>query len=233
MIHSDPALVARAEENSRRFPYQEHRGDGVPQPLVDGQPQLLRHITDEMLAAYASHPDDLAAMRAFAPKSMMLLPLVARQRPLGLMVLASAESQRIYGDDDLALAAELAARAVARRRQRASLRRRAAGARRGGDGAPAPASRASASSTPSSSTRRRSSPSSTATASWCWSIASTSGAVGKSAAEMLGHTIGELALIAPADAQALAANERRVIEERRPLQFESSYPDRGGQSTFF
>ena len=44
--------------------------------------------------------------------------------------------------------------------------------------------------------------------------------VGRSAAELLGRTIEELALIPPEHAQALMAKDRRVIEERRALQFE-------------
>ena len=113
MIHSDPALVARAAEHYGRFPYEAHHGAGR---AAAAQSKASRSSSatspTRCCAAYASHPDDLAAMRAFAPKSMMLLPLIARQRALGLMVLASAESQRIYDDDDLTLATELAARAA-------------------------------------------------------------------------------------------------------------------------
>jgi PAS domain S-box-containing protein len=112
MIHRDPAFVALAEENYRKHPYEQHQGEGVPMPLADGRAMLIPHVTDEMLAAYARHPDELATLRVFAPKSMILLPLIARQRKLGLMVLASAESGRIYDQSDLALAQELAVRAA-------------------------------------------------------------------------------------------------------------------------
>ena len=111
MVHSDPERVAIAEAHSRRFPYEQHRGAGVPRPLVNG-PLLFPEVTDAILQGYAQTPEELTMLRQFAPRSVMLLPLVARQRQLGLMVLATAESGRVYGAADLALAEELAARAA-------------------------------------------------------------------------------------------------------------------------
>jgi len=232
MIHSDPALVARAEDHYGRFPYEAHQGDGVPRPLIEGKPQLIRQITDEMLAAYAKDPADLAAMRAFAPKSMMLLPLIARQRALGLMVLASAESQRIYDDDDLTLAAELAARAalaVDNARLYAAEQQARADAEA--------ALRARIESERQLHAILEHSPA-------LISVADRDGKlvlvnreyerrVGLSAAELRGHTFEELAVVPPDHAEALQAIHRRVIEERRPLQFERCYPDGDGSSTFF
>jgi two-component system cell cycle sensor histidine kinase/response regulator CckA len=110
VVHSDPARIIAAEEHSRRYPYEQHEGQGVPQPLIEGA-MLFAEVTDEILQGYARRPEELAMLRKFAPKSIMLLPLIARQRRLGLMVLASAESGRTYDADDLRLAEELAARA--------------------------------------------------------------------------------------------------------------------------
>jgi len=232
MIHKDPALLALAEENYRRFPYEAHDGDGVPRPLAEGAPQLIRHITDEMLAAYAKDPDDLAAMRAFAPRSMMLLPLIARQRALGLMVLASSESQRIYGDDDLALAAELAARAalaVDNARLYAAEQQARADAEE--------ALRARIASERQLHAILEHSPA-------LISVADRDGKlvlvnreyerrVGHGAAELRGRTFEELSVVPPEHAEALRAIHRRVVEERRPLQFERSYPSEDHIRTFF
>ncbi|HWE30200.1 MAG TPA: PAS domain S-box protein, partial [Polyangia bacterium] len=110
MIHRNPALVAMAEEYSRKYPYEAHSGDGVPQPLLAG-PMLFPHVTDEILQGYAKRPEELEILRQFGCRSIMLLPLSARQRRLGLMVLAASESGRVYGAADLKLAEELAARA--------------------------------------------------------------------------------------------------------------------------
>ncbi len=110
MIHRNPALVALAEDYSRRYPYEAHSGQGVPQPLIAGA-MLFPHVTDEILQGYARRPEELEILRQFGCRSIMLLPLTARQRRLGLMVLASSESGRTYDADDLRLAEELAARA--------------------------------------------------------------------------------------------------------------------------
>jgi PAS domain S-box-containing protein len=232
MIHKDPALVARAEETHGRFSYEAHYDGGMPRPLVENKPQLIRHVTDEMLAACARGPDDLATMRMFAPKSMMLLPLVARQRALGLMVLASADAQRIYDDDDLTLAAELAARAalaVDNARLYAAEQQARADAEA--------ALRARTESERHLHAILEHSPA-------LISVADRDGKlvlvnreyarrVGHSAAELRGRTFEELGVIPPEHAQALRAIDRQVIEERRALQFERTYPGNDGVRTFF
>ena len=230
MIHSDPARVALAEENYRRFPYEQHLGPGVPRPLEDGEPQLIRHVTDEMLAAYARHPDDLAALRLFAPKSMMLLPLSARRRKLGLMVLASAESGRLYGQDDLTLAQELAVRVAlavdnarlyaaeqeARAEAEAALRARVESERQFRailDHSPAViyvADRDGKLVLVNREYERR---------------------TGRSAAQLIGRTVEDL--LPPEQAQAVMANDWRVAEENRAIQFESTFLERGQPCTYF
>ncbi|MGZ3441395.1 MAG: hybrid sensor histidine kinase/response regulator, partial [Polyangia bacterium] len=57
---------------------------------------------------------------------------------------------------------------------------------------------------------------------------------GRGSAELLGRTVEELALMPPERAQAVMANDRRVMQERRPIQFESTFPDRDGAAcTYF
>ena len=60
-----------------------------------------------------------------APRSAIVVPLRARRQVLGVLALFSDGSGRTYDDDDLAMAADLARRAGADRRQRAALRARA------------------------------------------------------------------------------------------------------------
>jgi PAS domain S-box-containing protein len=69
-------------------------GRAPPTAPADGKARLIRDVTDPALAA----------------RSMMLLPLVAGPHTLGLLALGSVEAGRGYGDDELALAQELAAR---------------------------------------------------------------------------------------------------------------------------
>ncbi len=113
IVHRDPAQVALAEDYARH-----HHQLGpaptaaMPHPLVDAQPQLIAELTDEVLCKIAPDPDERARLRAFGLRSSMRVPLIARRRTIGLMVLCSAESGRIFTEEDLAVATDLASRAA-------------------------------------------------------------------------------------------------------------------------
>jgi two-component system, cell cycle sensor histidine kinase and response regulator CckA len=229
IVHSDPARIIAAEEHSRRYPYEQREGAGVPQPLIEGA-MLFPQVTDELLQGYARHPEELEMLRKFAPKSIMLLPLVARQRRLGLMVLASAESGRIYDANDLRLAEELAARAslavdnarlYAAEQQARALAESALKARIDSerqmhailDHSPA-----------------------------LIYVSDLQGRLvlvnreyekrtGLSAAELIGTTVGDL--LPPEQAAALAAHDRQVSEEKLPVQFELVIGDGEAARSYF
>jgi signal transduction histidine kinase len=77
-----------------------------------GKSELVPHSTLEMAQAVAQDPEIVTLYRRLEAGSFMVLPLAARgQAPLGVMLLATAESGRIFGPEDLALAEEIAFRA--------------------------------------------------------------------------------------------------------------------------
>jgi len=74
---------------------------------------LIREVTDDHLrAASLGDPKLLDALRAIGMTSLMCVPLIARGRVLGAMTLVSDQPERLYGDDDLATAEEVARRAA-------------------------------------------------------------------------------------------------------------------------
>ena len=79
--------------------------------LQTGEPLLIRALDDASLATYAADEEHLALMRAVGFRSVILVPLAARGRTLGVLTLMIAESGRRYGEDDLAVARDLARRA--------------------------------------------------------------------------------------------------------------------------
>jgi PAS domain S-box-containing protein len=112
-LHSDPARMVVAEDYLRRYPLLRVQGHpDVPDPFSSGQSFLLPQVSDEMLAAMARDQEELEALRAFEMKSQMIVPLIARRRMIGLFVLISSDSGRIFTPEDLALAEDLAARAA-------------------------------------------------------------------------------------------------------------------------
>jgi predicted ATPase/signal transduction histidine kinase len=80
--------------------------------LQTGDPLIYREISDELLAELVSDPDVRQLLRRVGTRSAMVLPLSVAGRPLGAITFASAQPDRSYDDDDLALASELARRAA-------------------------------------------------------------------------------------------------------------------------
>lgn len=80
--------------------------------LSTGVPQLVRRLSPAVLEAIAREPAHLEVLERIAPTSMIVVPLLARGRTLGLITLVTAESGRRLGRAELALAEELARRAA-------------------------------------------------------------------------------------------------------------------------
>jgi PAS domain S-box-containing protein len=103
MAHVDPDKVALAREFAT----------GAARVIPPGQAQLIREVTDDLLADAGLSPEELAFVRALAICSVIVVPLaIADQPPIGALTLAMAESGRRFADGDLALAAELGLRAA-------------------------------------------------------------------------------------------------------------------------
>lgn|GEM_PF-1275790 len=108
--HAEPAKVEEVWEMSRR--YSALPDDPVPRAIATGEPQLLTRITDEVLRAFARDPEHLERLRALDLRSLLIVPLRARERTLGALTFVMAESGREYTWADLPLAQDLARRAA-------------------------------------------------------------------------------------------------------------------------
>ena len=109
--HADPERLALAREYERRFPMEADE-PGSTDVARTGVTQVIREITDEMFAAAIQDPEQLAMIEALGVRSVIIAPLIARRRTFGTLTLASGESGRRFGDDDVRLAEELARRAA-------------------------------------------------------------------------------------------------------------------------
>jgi signal transduction histidine kinase/ActR/RegA family two-component response regulator len=76
-----------------------------------GKSELVPHATLEMAQAVTQDAEVLAIYRRLQAVSFLVVPLAARGQTLGVMLLATAESGRVFGAEDLALAEEIAVRA--------------------------------------------------------------------------------------------------------------------------
>jgi signal transduction histidine kinase len=109
--HSDPSRVASAEEVARRYPPDLRAPHGAGHVVATGEPEILGDVTDEVLRATARDDEHYRLIRELRLVSLMCVPLPARDRIMGAITLASSESGRRFGPEDLAFAQDLAARA--------------------------------------------------------------------------------------------------------------------------
>jgi PAS domain S-box-containing protein len=112
--HVDPEKVLFARELQERYPPTlDAPASPAPHVIESGEPALVREITAEMVESAARDELHLDLIREMGFRSYMCVPLTARGRTLGAITLiASEESGRTFGDDDLRLAEELARRAA-------------------------------------------------------------------------------------------------------------------------
>src|SRR5688500_4846090 len=75
-----------------------------------GQPTLIEDLASADLATLVDNDEQREVLRAMGARSMMVVPLLARDRCLAALTVVSAQSRRRYGRDDLDLVAELGRR---------------------------------------------------------------------------------------------------------------------------
>jgi len=112
VAHADPALAELARE-AQRFPAEAagDRAHAPSQALRSGTAILIADYTDAIIEASARNTEHLRVARALHLHSVMVVPLIARERSLGVLTFATTtESGRRFGPEELAIAEELARR---------------------------------------------------------------------------------------------------------------------------
>jgi serine phosphatase RsbU (regulator of sigma subunit)/PAS domain-containing protein len=112
VAHVDPAKEELSWDLESRYPFHLDQPVGVASVIRTGEPELMREIPDFAIEAVAHNEEHARTLRALDVRSAMVVPLRARGRTLGAMAFASAESGRIFGEDDLELAKNLGNRAA-------------------------------------------------------------------------------------------------------------------------
>ena len=112
VAHVDPEKLELARTIRAR--YEDEHSPLSPKYVVrNGAPALVKEISDDMIVASAhGDAERLAMIRSLGLRSYMVVPLMAHGRPLGALTLATAESGRLYTEDDFRFAQELAFRAA-------------------------------------------------------------------------------------------------------------------------
>lgn len=108
--HADPSKVALAHEWSRRYPPREDDASRVA--LRTGEPLLIEEVSDQMLQSRARDEEHLDMLRQIGVSSIIVVPMLAHGKTVGVITFVAAESRRRYRTSDLVLAEELAGRAA-------------------------------------------------------------------------------------------------------------------------
>jgi PAS domain S-box-containing protein len=112
VAHVDPERVAWARWLQEQYPDDLDGNQGVVRVARTGLPEIFPEITDEMLVAAARDPEHLAILRLVGFTSAMVIPMIARERSVGVITFVAAESRYHYDERDLELKQELARRAA-------------------------------------------------------------------------------------------------------------------------
>jgi PAS domain S-box-containing protein len=98
------ALMARYPPGSEAM--------GARQVVQSGLPRVLWEMPATVSQEVADDPELMRFLRDLAPRSYMIVPMIARGRTLGAISLGLAEGSRRYDATDLAVAEDLARRAA-------------------------------------------------------------------------------------------------------------------------
>ena len=112
VVHADRSKEALVQAYERAFPPSDHRDGGLSTVLDSGKSILMAKVDDEMLVSSAQNPEHLEILRGLGVFSCVMVPLrSAARHTIGVISLMSSHPNRIFGEEDLATAEDLAGRA--------------------------------------------------------------------------------------------------------------------------
>jgi PAS domain S-box-containing protein len=112
VAHADRAKAERVRQISARNPISLDAPSGPGHVARTGKAELVALVSPETLEREATDEEQRRTMEEIGPVSYVSVPIEARDRMLGVLTLVSAESRRRYGEEELALAQEIARRAA-------------------------------------------------------------------------------------------------------------------------
>src|SRR5438105_379111 len=112
VAHVDPTKIDLARAIRSR--YEDPTSPFTPINVVrTGTPAIVKEISDDMIVAAGRGDQERVAMiRSLGLRSYMIVPLTAHGRTFGALTFATAESGRVYNDDDFRFAQDIAFRAA-------------------------------------------------------------------------------------------------------------------------
>jgi signal transduction histidine kinase len=110
--HADPAREPLLAELQHLYPPRADSQQPAARVLRTGQPELLAEVDDEVIARHMVDDRHRGLLKSLELRSHLAVPLVAREKTLGVISLAFAASGRRHGPEALRVALDLASRAA-------------------------------------------------------------------------------------------------------------------------
>jgi serine phosphatase RsbU (regulator of sigma subunit) len=111
VAQTDEDAPSQAWDLNVRFPTDRAPG-GVPTVVATGQAELYSEVTDQLLTASGFDQSQAEIVHQLGIRSAMTVPMTARGRTIGAIVLSRTGSRPRFDEDDLAVALGLAQRAA-------------------------------------------------------------------------------------------------------------------------
>ncbi len=111
VVHADAEKIELVRELEVRYPPDLSSPFGVPKVIRTGEPEFYPEIPERLIRESTQDEEQLSLILGLGLRSVMIVPLVARDRSLGALTLVTAESGRVYTAQDLELAQAIARRA--------------------------------------------------------------------------------------------------------------------------
>jgi signal transduction histidine kinase len=111
VVHQDPAMVDFLRRFIEHNPVEVSAENGAGRVFVSGLPEIVPVVTDEMYDAIAQPESWKADVRHLQLRSVITVPMHANGRVVGVLGLARTSLERVYGQEDVVFALEIAGRA--------------------------------------------------------------------------------------------------------------------------
>lgn len=111
VAHRTPEKVDLRHEMRRLYPADADSRAVPRRVLRTGRSELIPDVSDRLLENIAEDTEHLRLLRELGTRSMIVVPLRVRDRPIGTIMLENGKSSRRFDGADLALAEDLAGRA--------------------------------------------------------------------------------------------------------------------------
>lgn len=110
VAHVDPTRLQRARRLSEKHGSAPADSEALQRVLATGRAELTPVLTGEMLESRIADPVRRRELQSMGLRSLIIAPLTAHGVTVGAVSFASTDSGRVYGEQDLALAEDLARR---------------------------------------------------------------------------------------------------------------------------